>query len=106
MCLLSNVPGLADQLVASQEDSARKRGNVGGKILEFSAQPYFVDLFSCVVDVAPDVGFRRSWYRRKAYATYFPKVQALHRGELGFARYDLANGGRWNVPYAKGSSSD
>uniref|UniRef100_A0A2N9H482 Uncharacterized protein n=1 Tax=Fagus sylvatica TaxID=28930 RepID=A0A2N9H482_FAGSY len=27
---------------------------------------------------------------------------ALHRGELGFARYDLANRGRWNVPYAKG----
>jgi hypothetical protein len=27
MCLLSNVPGLADQLVASQEDSVRKRGN-------------------------------------------------------------------------------
>uniref|UniRef100_A0A2N9I6H3 Aminotransferase-like plant mobile domain-containing protein n=1 Tax=Fagus sylvatica TaxID=28930 RepID=A0A2N9I6H3_FAGSY len=39
-------PGLADQLVASQEDSARKRGNVGGKIPEFSAQPYFVGLFS------------------------------------------------------------
>uniref|UniRef100_A0A2N9GRL7 Uncharacterized protein n=1 Tax=Fagus sylvatica TaxID=28930 RepID=A0A2N9GRL7_FAGSY len=36
----------------------------------------------------------------------FPKVQALHRGELGFARYDPANGGRRNVPYAKGSSSD
>uniref|UniRef100_A0A2N9ERI6 Uncharacterized protein n=1 Tax=Fagus sylvatica TaxID=28930 RepID=A0A2N9ERI6_FAGSY len=36
----------------------------------------------------------------------FQKVQALHRGELGFARYDPANGGRWNVPYAKGSSSD
>jgi hypothetical protein len=53
-----------------------------------------------------DVGFRRSWYHPKAYATYFPKVQALHRGELGFARYDLANGGRWNVPYAKGSSSN
>jgi hypothetical protein len=46
MCLLSNVPGLADQLVASQEDSARKCGNVGGKILELSAKPYFVDLFS------------------------------------------------------------
>ena len=40
--------GLADQLVVSQEDSTRKRGNVEGKVLEFSAQPYFVDLFSCV----------------------------------------------------------
>jgi hypothetical protein len=46
MCLLSNAPGLVDQLVASQEDSARKRGNVGGKILEPSAKPYFVGLFS------------------------------------------------------------
>uniref|UniRef100_A0A2N9IAB0 Aminotransferase-like plant mobile domain-containing protein n=1 Tax=Fagus sylvatica TaxID=28930 RepID=A0A2N9IAB0_FAGSY len=27
---------------------------------------------------------------------------ALHRGEFGFVRYDLANGGRRNVPYAKG----
>jgi hypothetical protein len=46
MCLLSNVPRLADQLVASPEDSARKRGNVGEKILELSAKPYFVGLFS------------------------------------------------------------
>uniref|UniRef100_A0A2N9EPV1 Uncharacterized protein n=1 Tax=Fagus sylvatica TaxID=28930 RepID=A0A2N9EPV1_FAGSY len=37
---------LVDQLVASQEDSARKRGNVGRKVPEFSAQPYFVGLFS------------------------------------------------------------
>uniref|UniRef100_A0A2N9FL59 Uncharacterized protein n=1 Tax=Fagus sylvatica TaxID=28930 RepID=A0A2N9FL59_FAGSY len=36
----------------------------------------------------------------------FLTVQALHRGELGFARYDLANGGRRNVPYAKGSTFD
>jgi hypothetical protein len=46
MCLLSNAPGLVDQLVASQEDSARKRGNVGGKIPESSAKPYFFGLFS------------------------------------------------------------
>uniref|UniRef100_A0A2N9GK26 Uncharacterized protein n=1 Tax=Fagus sylvatica TaxID=28930 RepID=A0A2N9GK26_FAGSY len=39
----------------------------------------------------------QAWQRR---------YRSLHRGELGFARYDPANGGRWNVPYAKGSSSD
>jgi hypothetical protein len=46
MRLLSNAPGLVDQLVASQEDSARKRGNVGGKIPKLPAKPYFVGLFS------------------------------------------------------------
>ncbi len=46
MRLLSNVLGLADQLVASQEDSVRKRDNVGGEIPELSAKPYFVGLFS------------------------------------------------------------
>jgi hypothetical protein len=59
-----------------------------------------------VIDITPDVGFRWSWYRRKACATNFLKVQALHKGELGFARYNLANRGRWNVPYVKGSFSD
>uniref|UniRef100_A0A2N9HEZ7 Uncharacterized protein n=1 Tax=Fagus sylvatica TaxID=28930 RepID=A0A2N9HEZ7_FAGSY len=109
----------------------------------------------------PNVGFQRSWYRRKACATFsckvsdlqesdlgterygpanrgrrsvsgtsegiFPAkiparpgkilairefhtvhehVQALHKGELGSARYDLENGGRWNVPYTKRLFSD
>uniref|UniRef100_A0A2N9G282 Uncharacterized protein n=1 Tax=Fagus sylvatica TaxID=28930 RepID=A0A2N9G282_FAGSY len=69
-------PGLRINLFASQEDSARKRGNIGRKVPEFSAQPYFVGLFL------------RAW----------PCTGA----SLGSQDMDPANRGRWNVPYAKG----
>jgi hypothetical protein len=97
---------LVDQLVASQEDSARKRGNVGKKVPEFSAQPYFVSLFHSHGRYSSRCRISAILVSSESWCYYFPKVQALHRGELGFARYDPANGGRWNVPYAKGSSSD
>jgi hypothetical protein len=59
-----------------------------------------------VVDVAPNVGFWRSWCRWKACATFFLKVPGLRRGELGFARYDPANTGCWSVSHVGGLSSD
>uniref|UniRef100_A0A2N9FR99 Uncharacterized protein n=1 Tax=Fagus sylvatica TaxID=28930 RepID=A0A2N9FR99_FAGSY len=53
--------------------------------------------------VATSVGkFRNFQHSLISSACFY----ALHRGDLRFARYDLANRGRWNVPYAKGSFSD
>ena len=50
-----------------------------------------------IFDLVPDVGFQRSWYRRKVCIAYFCKVPDSLESELGLVRYGPVNRGHRSV---------
>ena len=66
---LSNAPGLEDQLVASRKTLCASVATSVGKFWNFQH-----GLISSVCFHMRGRRSSRYWYRRKAYATYFPKV--------------------------------
>ena len=89
---------VVDQLPVSWKESARKGSCPGGKTRQiFSALSLFSSVFAHTVDVAPDIGFRCSWCRWKASATFFLKAIDLWEVKLGLERYNPTNRGRRSV---------
>uniref|UniRef100_A0A2N9J4K9 Uncharacterized protein n=1 Tax=Fagus sylvatica TaxID=28930 RepID=A0A2N9J4K9_FAGSY len=93
--------------VSRKELCARARHPRGENYEIFSMVLFLLPVFARVVDVAPDVRFRRSWCRQKAYSTFFLKILGLRtEASFGFARCGPVNRGCRSVFHAEGSFSD